>query len=57
LHHEPGDRTGTYRTATDGKLLFDARGESRISVADYAVAMLDEVERAAHIGQRIAVAY
>lgn len=31
------------------------KGVSRISYADYAIAMIDEVERAAHIGERFSV--
>ena len=31
------------------------KGESRISYADYAIAMIDEVESAAHIRQRFSV--
>jgi uncharacterized protein len=52
----PGKRTGTYRTGGD-RLLTDSNGESRISVDDYAVAMLDEVEKGTHFRQRICVAY
>ncbi len=52
----PGERTGKYRTGGD-KALFDTEGKSRISTADYAVAMLDEVETPKHIGQRFSVAY
>ena len=55
-HLEPGRRTGTYRTGGD-QLLVDANGNSRISVEDYAVAMLDEVERPAHARQRFTAAY
>jgi putative NADH-flavin reductase len=54
-HLEPGERTGRYRTGTD-RLLVDATGASRISVADYAVAMIDELERPQHIRQRFTVA-
>ncbi len=41
----PGARTGKYRIGGD-QLLTDGNGESRISVEDYAVAMLDEAESA-----------
>jgi hypothetical protein len=47
----PGTRTGTFRLGTD-QLLRDADGQSRISTLDYAVAMIDEVERPKHIRQR-----
>ncbi|PYP23219.1 MAG: 3-beta hydroxysteroid dehydrogenase [Gemmatimonadetes bacterium] len=53
---EPGERTGTYRIGTD-QLLTDVRGGSRISAEDFAVAVLDELERGAHPRQRITVAY
>jgi putative NADH-flavin reductase len=52
----PGQRTGTFRLGTD-KLLKDAKGQSRISVQDYAVAMIDEVEKPNHIRQRFTVGY
>jgi len=52
----PGQRTGTFRIGTD-QLLKDADGQSRISSQDYAVAMIDEVERPAHIRQRFTVGY
>ncbi|MEV0263095.1 NAD(P)H-binding protein [Streptomyces sp. NPDC050617] len=52
---EPGERTGTYRTALDD-LVTDADGRSRISAEDYAVALLDEVEKPQHIGERFTVA-
>jgi uncharacterized protein len=51
-----GERTGTYRT-TDETMLFDAHGKSFISFEDYAVAVLDELERPRHIGKRFGVAY
>lgn len=51
-----GERTGAYILAGEELRLNDA-GESVISYADYAIAMLDEAERAsdAHIRQRISV--
>lgn len=52
----PGARTGRYRVGGD-RLLLDAAGESRISLADYALAFLDEVERPAHPRRRFAVAW
>jgi putative NADH-flavin reductase len=52
----PGDRTGHYRTGKDDLLIDDA-GESRISLEDYAVAMLDEAERPQHHRERFTVAY
>ena len=52
----PGNRTGKYRT-TDDKLLVDDKGKSFITFEDYAVAVLDELERAQHVGKRFGVAY
>ncbi|MEF3113190.1 NAD(P)-dependent oxidoreductase [Streptomyces chrestomyceticus] len=53
---EPGERTGAYRTALDD-LVADAEGVSRISAEDYAVALLDEIEKPQHIGERFTVGY
>lgn len=53
---EPGQRTGRYRTGGD-LLVTDEKGVSRISVEDYAVAFLDELERPAHVCRRFTVAY
>lgn len=52
----PGTRTGRYRTGRDD-LLTDDAGDSRISLEDYAVAMLDEAERPRHHRERFTVAY
>ena len=53
---QPGTRTGQYRVGGD-QLLTDAEGQSRISLEDYAVAMLDEIEKPAHSRARFSVAY
>jgi uncharacterized protein len=52
----PGERTGRFRLGTD-QLLKDADGQSRISVEDYAVAMVDELENPQHIRARFTVGY
>ena len=52
----PGQRTGEFRLGTD-QMLKDANGQSRISTQDYAVAMIDEVEKLAYIRQRFTVSY
>lgn len=52
----PGERSGHYRIGGDS-LLSDSEGKSRISVQDYAVAMIDEAEKGAFPRQRIGVAY
>jgi putative NADH-flavin reductase len=51
-----GQRTGRFRLGTD-QLLTDAQGESRISVEDYAMAMIDEMEKPQHIRRRFTVGY
>lgn len=55
-HLEPGERTGVFRLGTD-QLLADAAGHSRITLGDYAQAMVDELERPAHGRQRFTVGY
>ena len=52
----PGERTGRYRVGGD-RLLTGPDGQSRISTQDYAVAMLDEVEKPRHPRARFSVAY
>lgn len=52
----PGERTGQYQLGTD-QLLSNAAGESKISVEDYAKAMIDEVVTPAHINRRYTLAY
>jgi len=53
---EPGTRTGKYRTATD-QLIVDAKGNSRISAEDFAVAIVDEIENPKFDGKRFTVGY
>ncbi len=52
----PGERTGKFRLGLDD-LLVGADGQSRISVEDYAVAMLDELEHPKHTHRRFTVGY
>jgi putative NADH-flavin reductase len=52
----PGQRTGKFRLGTD-QLLADSQGKCRISIEDYAMAMIDEVEKPKHIRQRFTVGY
>lgn len=52
---EPGTRTGKYRTGADNMIVDMRSGRSYISVADYAVAMLDEIEKPRHHRQRFTV--
>lgn len=51
-----GVRTGKYRLGKDD-MLFDEKGESFISVEDYAVAMIDELEQKNHHYERFTAAY
>ena len=52
----PGERTGKFRLGTD-QVLKDAKGESRISQEDLAVAILDELEKPHHVRKRFTVGY
>jgi uncharacterized protein len=52
----PGERTGKFRIGAD-QVLKDAKGDSRISQEDLAVAILDELENPRHIRQRFTVGY
>lgn len=49
-----GDRTGEYILGGE-ELALNDRGESIISYADYAIAMVDEIESGDHMRQRISV--
>lgn len=49
-----GARTGTYTIGAD-ELLVNRAGDSYISYADFAIAVVDEVEQAAHVRQRFTV--
>lgn len=51
-----GERTGRYTVGKD-HLLIGADGKSWITFADYAIALLDEVETPAHSKQRFTVGY
>ena len=51
-----GVRTGKYRLGKDD-MIVDDKGESFISVEDYAVAMIDELELARHHRERFTAAY
>ena len=52
----PGERTGKFRTGTN-QLLTDATGKSHISMEDYAVALIDEIENSRHIREVMTVGY
>jgi putative NADH-flavin reductase len=56
LKIEAGERTGSFRLGND-QLLRDDNGESRISEADFAIAILDELEDSQFIRRRFTAAY
>ena len=49
-----GQRTGTYTSGKD-QLLVNSQGNSYISYADYAIAIVDEAENADHVNERFTV--
>ncbi|MGE1165349.1 NAD(P)-dependent oxidoreductase [Peribacillus simplex] len=49
-----GNRTGEYKLGKDN-LLVNSKGESYVSYADFALAVLDEIENPQHINQRFTV--
>lgn len=53
---DSGSRTGKFRLGKD-QLLVDEQGKSHISFEDYAVALVDEIERPQHSRQRFTVGY
>lgn len=52
----PGEASGTFRLGKDSPV-FDDKGESKITVGDLAVAIIDEAEQGKHIRQRFTAAY
>ncbi|MGS1127625.1 NAD(P)-dependent oxidoreductase [Rhodanobacter sp. UC4437_H4] len=52
----PGERTGSFRVGGDA-LLTDAGGKSWISMEDYAIALVDELETPKHLRQRFTAGY
>lgn len=53
---KPGEATGKYRLGKDD-LIVDANGKSHISVGDYAIAMVNELEQEAHHYERFTIGY
>ncbi|WP_348267008.1 NAD(P)-dependent oxidoreductase [Edaphobacter paludis] len=53
---EPGQRTGKFRLGKD-QLITDAQGNSKISMEDYAIALVDELEKPQHERQRFTIGY
>lgn len=54
---EKGERTGKFRLGKDDLIIDPATGSSHISVQDYAVAMVDELEKPAHHKERFTIGY
>jgi putative NADH-flavin reductase len=52
----PGQRTGEYRVG-DEVALFDGQGASAVSGADFATAVVDEIEKPTHHRAHIGIAY
>jgi uncharacterized protein len=53
---EPGERTGKFRLGKRN-LVADEKGNSRISLEDYAIALVDELEKPAHQRQQFTIGY
>jgi len=53
---EPGKRTGKFRWG-ENQLVTDADGNSKISIEDFAVAIIDEAEQRKYIRKRFTVSY
>ncbi len=53
---EPGERTGRFRLGGD-EMIRNEKGESRISMEDYAAALLDEIEKPKFVNRRFTIGY
>lgn len=56
VYFTPGERTGKFRLGKD-ELIANAQQESRISMEDYAIALVDELEKPSHRRERFSVGY
>jgi len=54
---DKGKRTGKFRLGKDDLIVDPATGTSHISVQDYAIAMVDELEKPAHHKERFTIGY
>ena len=52
----PGARTGIFRLGLEN-LIADTSGTSTVSMEDFAIAMVDEIEKPAHLNQRFTIGY
>jgi len=53
---QPGERTGKFRLGDDD-LIKDEQGNSRVSFEDYAIALVDELEKPVHERSRFTIGY
>ena len=53
----PGEKTGSYRVQAGDSILSNENGQSRVSVGDFASAIIDELESPRFVGQRFTVSY
>ena len=53
---KPGERLGQYRLGGE-HMIFDEEGRSRLSMEDFAVALVDEVQQPRHVRQQVGAAY
>jgi putative NADH-flavin reductase len=53
---EPGERTGKFRLGKDA-LIANEQNDSRISMEDYAIALVDELESPKHERERFTIGY
>lgn len=56
VNFAPGPKTGKFRLGGD-TVVTDAQGQSRVSMEDYAIALVNELEKPAHIRQRFTIGY
>jgi uncharacterized protein len=52
----PGAPTGKFRLGND-HLLTDSKGQSAISMEDFAIALVDELENPKHVRRRFTIGY
>lgn len=57
VYLEPGERRGSYRLGLESPVMDGEKGPAHISVADLAVAIVDELEQPQHIQKRFTVGY
>ena len=53
---QPGERTGKFRLGED-TLIADEKGNSQISTEDYAISLVDELEKPNYIRRRFTIGY